>query len=99
MGAVKENLRLEATSSALQTQEISFDHPDSRCMFDGPFYATSGAIEMHGEDMIARCHQELQRLAVERRGLDYLQVFRLPTGKLWLIDSGHYVSALLPDEY
>ncbi len=99
MGAVKENLRPEDTSLALQKQEISFEHPDSRCMFDGPFYSTSGVLEVHGADTIARCHLELQQLAGERNGLDYLQVFCLPSGKLWLIDSGHYVTALLPDEY
>lgn len=100
MGAVKENLRPEAdTSSALQPQEIPFGHPDSRCMFDTRFVATTGAIETHGAVTLALCLRELQCLARHRNGLDYLQVFRLPSGPLWIIDSDHYVTALLPDEY
>lgn len=98
MGQVKENLT-DATSSALKMQEIPFDHPDSRCMFDSQFVATTGALRMHGADAIARRLQELQKLAEERKGLDYLQVFRLPSGRLWIIDSDQYVTALLPDEY
>lgn len=100
MGAVKENLRpLADTSSALQPQEIPFNQPESRCMFDGRFFATPGALETHGEQTIALCLQELEKLAGERNGLDYLQVFRLSTGRLWIIDSGAYVTALLPEEY
>lgn len=100
MGAVKENLvPVDDTSSALQIQEIPFDHPDSRCMFDSPVYTTPGALETHGADTIALCLQELQKLARQRGGLDYLQVFRLLGGPLWIIDSDRYVTALLPEEY
>lgn len=100
MGAVKENLVIfDDTSSALEMQEIPFCHPDSRCMFDGPFYSTPGALEAHGAVTIALCVRELQKLAADRNGLDYLQIFRLPNGPLWIMDRGHYVSVLLPSEY
>lgn len=99
MGQVKENLLLEATSSALQPQEIPFDHPDSRCMFDTQFVATTAALRLHGPAEIALCLRELQKLAQERNGLDYLQVFHLPSGPLWIMDSGYYVTALLPSDY
>ena len=97
MGSVKDNLVFEDTSLAVQ--EIPYDDPESRCMFDTRFVATAGALRTHGAETLAKCLEEIQRLAVERNGLDYLQVFTLPTGKLWIIDSDYYVTALMPDEY
>ena len=90
MGAVKENL---------QPQEVSFEHADSCCMFDTRFVATPAALELHGAEIIGQCLQELQKLAQERNGLDYIQVFRLPRGQLWIMDSDYYVTALLPSDY
>ena len=105
MGSVKENLRPEDTSSALQTQEIPFDHPDSRYMFqpgDKPFLATPAAIELHGDD-IGRWLIQLQTLALEKNGLDYLQVVTIPgrPEPLWFIedDDGGAITALLPSDY
>ena len=78
MGAMQELFASqEATSSALQEQEISFDDPDSQFMFGACFYSTRGALETHGAESISLCVQELQSLARIRNGLDYLQVFRL----------------------
>ena len=97
MGAVKENLVFEGTSLAVQ--EIPYDDAESRCMFDTRFVATAGALRTHGAEALSKCLEEIQRLAVERNGLDYIQSFTLPTGKLWIMDSDYYVTALLPDEY
>ena len=65
----------------LKVQEIPYDDPDSRYMFQPspqkPFVTTPAAIAMY-RDAIARCLSQLQQLAVEKNGLDYLQVFEDP---------------------
>ena len=91
----------------LKPQEIPFDHPDSNNMFrpgpDKPFLATPAAIEMYTHLTIIRCMAVLQRLAEEKQGLDYLQVFDDPTKdeKLWFIEDGPggAITALLPSDY
>ena len=90
----------------LKVQEIPYDHPDSRYMFqpgpDKPFLATPAAIETY-RDAIYRCLIQLQALAVEKHGLDYLQVFDDPDRReaLWFIedDPGGAITALLPSDY
>jgi hypothetical protein len=90
----------------LKVQEIPYDHPDSRYMFqptsDKPFVATSAAIAMYG-DAIYRCLTQLQCLAHRYNGLDYLQVFEDPEKPkaLWFIEDhdGGAITALLPSDY
>ena len=90
----------------LKLQEIPFDSPDSRYMFQPsplkPFLATPAAINLYG-DSIFWCHWKLQLLAVEKHGLDYLQVFEDPdkTESLWFIedDEGGAITSLLPSDY
>lgn len=90
----------------LKPQEIPFDHPESRYMFqpgpDKPLAATPAAIAMY-RDAIHRCLTQLQELAVEKNGLDYLQVFEDPDRPeaLWFIDDGPGgpITALLPSDY
>lgn len=65
----------------LKAQEIPYDHPESVNMFqpgpDKPFLTTPAAIELY-RDQIYRCLAQLQQLAQEKGGLDYLQVFDDP---------------------
>lgn len=90
----------------LKIQEIPYDHPDSRYFFrpsaEKPFLATPAAIEMYRE-AIYRCLLQLQTLAREKDGLDYLQVFDDPdrAAALWFIedDDGGAITALLPSDY
>lgn len=90
----------------LKVQEIPYDHTDSRYMFrpgpDKPLVATPAAIKMY-RDAICRCLQQLQGLAVQKHGLDYLQVFDDPDKPeaLWFIedDAGGAITALLPSDY
>ena len=86
-------------SLILKTQEIPFDHPDSRYMFDSQFFATTAALKEFGAETIGFCLDVLQKLAREQNGLDYLQVITLPKGTLWIMDSDSYVTALLPSDY
>ena len=89
-----------------KTQEIPFDHPDSKYMFEPsaekPFLATPGAIEMYREK-IQEFLGSLQKKALENNGLDYMQVFEDPSKPeaLWIIenDDGGAITALLPSEY
>jgi hypothetical protein len=90
----------------LKVQEIPYDHPDSRYMFqpgpEKPFLATPAAIEMY-RDAIHRCLTTLQTIAAEKGGIDYLQVFDDPDRReaLWFIedDTGGAITALLPSDY
>src|SRR5687768_5687607 len=90
----------------LKTQEIPFDHPESTHMFqqgpDKPFLATPAAIAMYRES-IHRCLTQFQRLAREKRGIDYLQVFQDPDRPeaLWFMDDGPggAITALLPSDH
>jgi hypothetical protein len=90
----------------LKMQEIAFDAPASRYHFrpsaDKPFVATPAAIEHYG-DLLWPCLHQLQALATEQGGIDYLQVFEDPSKPeaLWLIedDTGGAITALLPSDY
>ena len=87
-------------------QEIPFESPESCYMFqpssEKPFVATPTAIELY-RDSILRCLRELQQLAKEKNGLDYLQIFEDPfkPEALWFIedDEGGAITALLPSDY
>ena len=90
----------------LKVQEIPYDDPDSRYMFQPspqkPFVTTPAAIAMY-RNAISRCLSQLQQLAVEKNGLDYLQVFEDPDKSegLWFMedDDGGAITALLPSDH
>jgi hypothetical protein len=90
----------------LKVQEIPYDHPDSRYMFqpgpEQPFLSTPAAIAMYRET-IYNCLMQLQELAREKSGIDYLQVFDDPDRPegLWFMedDEGRAITALLPSDY
>lgn len=90
----------------LKAQEIPFDHPDSRYMFqpspEKPFLSTPAAIALYREQVYL-CLTQLQELAREHNGLDYLQVFEHSKGveSLWFMedDEGGAITALLPSDY
>lgn len=90
----------------LKMQEIPFTNPASHYRFmpstDKPFVATPAAIEHYG-DAIWPCLRQLQTLADEQNGIDYLQVFEDPSKPepLWFIedDAGGAITALLPSDY
>ena len=90
----------------LKPQEIPLDSPDSRYMFqpgpDKPFLATPAAIALYREQ-IHHCLTQLQELARQHQGIDYLQVFNdsEKAEALWFIedDTGGAITALLPSDY
>jgi len=93
----------------LKEQEIPYDSPDSDNMFqpsaEKPFLATPPAIELYQHETILACLATLQRKAIEKQGLDYLQIFDGESiGKsenLWYIEDGEggAITALLPSDY
>jgi hypothetical protein len=101
-------LNPSATPSAaiLKMQEIPFDHPQSRNMFrpqaNKPLVATPAALGLYGRAILGYLIQ-LQNLAKEKDGLDYLQVFEDPSKSepLWFIEDGEggAITALLPSDY
>jgi len=86
--------------------EIPYDDPDSWYMFqpsaEKPFVATPDEIAIY-RDAIYRCLVQLQQLAMEKNGLDYLQVFDDPDRPepLWFMedDDGGAITALLPSDH
>jgi len=91
----------------LRPQELRFDHPHSRCLFQPccrkPFVATPAALDQFGSALIYACLRELQAKAQEHQGLDYCQEFRDPDigAALWFIEDvpGGAITALLPSDY
>lgn len=91
----------------LKKQEIPYDDPCSDCWFapgaDKPFVATVSAICTFGEAVILEKLNELQALARQHRGLDYLQVFTNGDDgpDLWFIEDGEggAITALLPEDH
>jgi hypothetical protein len=90
----------------LITQDIPYDHPDSRYMFqptsDKPFVATQPAIAIYRGETKNACLRLLQEQASRYGGLDYLQVFEDPDKEeaLWFIeDDRGAITALLASDY
>ena len=85
----------------LKQQEIALDHPHSRYRFLKPFHATPGARETFSIPLLLFCLVQLQKLAADEDGLDYMQVFETEGDQpnLWFIEDGQVVTALLPSEY
>lgn len=91
----------------LQPQEIPFDHPESVNRFlpspEKPFLATPAAIALYTHETIFDCLLHLCKLAEEKGGLDYLQVFVDPDKpeNLWFIEDGDggAITALLPSDH
>ena len=67
--------------------------------FDGRFVATRAAHESFGELTIIRALGTVRKQVTLKGGLSYLQVLDIDGQKLWLIDDGEVVTALLPDDY
>jgi len=96
--------RIAAVAVEMLGQEIPFDAPESRSEFDPfskQFVATRGAMEAFGPEVIHGCLLILRAKAREHGGLDYLQTFLIGVEKqkLWIIEDGEAITALLPDEY
>jgi hypothetical protein len=91
----------------LKTQEIAFDSPESRYMFQPtegkPFLATPAPITAYQHESLVACLWVLQEHASGHNGLDYLQVFEdsEQAEALWFIedDIGGAITALLPLDY
>lgn len=104
VGAERRRASLLPTVGTLQLrrQEITFDHPDSRWAFRKRLVATRAAHDRFGPETILQCDEALMRLARARGGVDYLQVFVDQADddrRLWFIEDGQVVTALLPSDY
>jgi len=74
----------------------------THCTFAGQLVSTPAAIREFGQLLIVACYVYLQGKAAQFDGIDYLQVFADPKNwdrKLWFIDDGEHVTALLPEDY
>jgi hypothetical protein len=88
-----------------QPQEVPFGHPESCCRFDiwsgeKAVVSTPAAIALFGHQTVVMVLEQLRRQAEVHHGLDYLQVFCDQQGnKLWVIEDGQAITALLPQDY
>ena len=95
----------DTTILQLKEQEIPYDDPHSRFMFEKQFVSTTNALHTFGPSVLFACLLRVQAKAKKKRGLDYLQVFKNLCkleydGKdLWYIEDGVVVTALLPEDY
>lgn len=88
------------------------EQENQKYFFNGKCLVTSGAQSLLTEEEALKIIQELQKLAIEKGGLDYLQVYKNEKGqKFWVIDQLNegmkkehpkehdYFTILLPSEY
>ncbi len=95
---------LEGAGLSWRLQEVAFSSPESCCFFriDGSkaVVSTPTALRLFGMEKIARVFAWLEARALEHQGLDYLQVFEDRQGhRLWVIEDGQAITALLPEDY
>jgi len=88
----------------LRQQETPYGAETSRHMFQRPLVATDGALRTFEWGIIYNAYLELQQLARDQRGLDYVQVFVTDLlswdgPRLWFVEDALAVTALLPSEY
>ena len=88
------------------------EHENQKYFFNGRGIITSGAQTLLTREEAIRIVEELQRLAIEKGGIDYLQIFKNEKGeRIWIIDQldatikkehpkeHDYYTILLPSEY
>ncbi len=98
----RENV--QAIAVELRAQEIPLDAPESRFQFDivaKQFVVTRGAMEAFGPELVQACLAILRTEAIEHSGLERLQTFLIGATKqkLWIVEDGEVITALLPHEY
>jgi len=69
------------------------------CKFDGRFVATRAAHELFGELIVVAALGVVKKQVALKGGVDRLQVLDIDGRKLWIIDDGEIVTALLPEDY
>lgn len=72
---------------------------EGACRFDGRFVATQAAHELFGPAVVRAALGEVKKQVAVRGGMDYFQVLDIDGRRLWIIDDGEIVTALLPEDY
>ena len=71
---------------------------EGTCKFSGQFVATRNALDRFGQAIILAALLMLREKVKGGASLDYLQVFDIGGERLWIIDDGDTVTALLPGD-
>ena len=98
---------MSTVTLTLRPQETPFTDRKSAYMFQPsgskPFRVTPAAQAEFGSETINSCLEDLQQLAREHHGLQYVQVFEEEgtAKRLWFIEDcdGGAITALLPSDY
>ena len=69
------------------------------CKFEGRFVVTSNALREFGPEVIAQAFRLVKLQVASNGGMDWIQVLEINGERLWLIDDGGVVTALLPEDY
>ena len=69
------------------------------CKFAGRLVATRAAHELLGELSVTAALGVVKKQVVLQGGLSYLQILDVDGQRLWIIDDGEVVTALLPSDY
>lgn len=72
---------------------------EGTCRFTGRFVVTRAAHEQFGPLVVLQALCMVQKEVAAKGGLDYLQVLDIDGQRLWIIDDGEIVTALLPEDY
>jgi hypothetical protein len=72
---------------------------EGKCRFSGQFVVTRHALDHFGQEVILVAWLMLKTMVSKGVPLDYLQVFEINGERLWIIDDGDVVTALLPEDY
>ena len=72
---------------------------DGTCQFTGRLVVTRAAHELFGPLVVLEALVLVRKQVVEKGGLDRLQVLDVEGQRLWIIDDGEVVTALLPEDY
>jgi len=67
--------------------------------FSGQFVVTRNAVGKFGERTALAAYAVVRREVASNGGMDSFQVLDIDGEKLWLIDDGSVVTALLPEDY
>ena len=86
-------------------QEISYDDPESNCMFrtneEKELYLTERCMRVYAYDVILACWQVLAEKAEQHGGLESLQIFESEENvqELWFLEGPFTIDAMLQSDY
>ena len=89
-------MRIDASKVSI---ELLPQEKEGACRFNGQFVATRNAVNRFGDEIIVTALRLVHDQVARNNGMDYLQALKIDGERLWIIDDGDVVTALLPSDY